>query len=112
MGSEMCIRDSYYFGAHRLDNKMIEHLKLQLALGLGLGSIVLFYHFFEKLIPSINCNDVSILNIVPYLLVVAVAVYLMDLKRRLVKKYNEFIANSPGKDINSDDISYGIGHGH
>lgn len=104
----------YYFGAHRPKNKMIEHLKLQLALGLGLGTIVILYHFFDVVLPAIDCKDsaITFLNTTPYLLVLAAAAYLLELKRKLVAKYDEFITNSPGKDINSDDINYGVGHGH
>ena len=104
----------YYFGAHRPKNKMIEHLKLQLALALGLGVIVFFYHFCDVVLPAINCTDSAItcLNTVPYILVLAAAWYLMNLKGKLDVKYNEMISNSPGKDINSDDINYGVGHGH
>jgi hypothetical protein len=104
----------YYFGAHRPKNKMIEHLKLQLALGLGVGTIVILYHFFDVVLPAIDCKnpEITFLNTIPYLLVLAAATYLMKLKRKLVGKYDEFITNSPGKDINSDDINYGGGHGH
>lgn len=104
----------YYFGAHRPKNKMIEHLKLQLALGLGLGAIVILYHFFDTILPALNCKNfaVTFLNTVPYLLVLAATAYLMELKRKLVAKYEEFITNSPGKEIDSNDINYGVGHGH
>lgn len=104
----------YYFGKHRPKNKMIEHLKLQFALGFGLGSIVLFYHFSAIIIPAAQCKELSleIINFVPYILVVSAAWYLMDLKRKLIKKYEEFLANSPGKDIDASDMNYGVGHGH
>lgn len=104
----------YYFGAHRPKNKMIEHLKLQFALGIGLGGIVLFYHLFEVVVPAVECNGVGlkIINFVPYFLVFVSAWYLMNLKRKLVRKYEEFLRNSPGKDIDASDVSFGVGHGH
>ncbi|GHA22133.1 hypothetical protein GCM10008090_34960 [Arenicella chitinivorans] len=104
----------YYFGVHRPKNKMIEHLKLQFSLGSGLGAIVLFYHLSEVIIPAIQSKESSleVINAVPYILVISAAWYLMDLKRKLVKKYEEFLANSPGKDIDASDINYGVGHGH
>ncbi len=104
----------YYFGAHRPKNRMLEHLKLQLALGLGLGAIVILYHFFSVVLLAIDCNGsaLTFLNTIPYVLVIVATVYLIRLKRKLDAKYDEFITNSPGKDINSDDIKYGVGHGH
>lgn len=104
----------YYFGAHRPKNKMIKHLKLQFALGIGLGGIVLFYHLFEVVVPAVESKGVGLkfINFVPYLLVLVSAWYLMDLKRKLVRKYEEFLRNSPGKDIDASNVSFGIGHGH
>lgn len=100
----------YYFGAHRPNNKMIEHLKIQLALGLGLGAIVLLYHFFDVLVPALG--NVSPINTMPYFLVLISSGYLFGLKQKLKSKYQEFLTNSPGKSINSNDIDYGVGHGH
>lgn len=104
----------YYFGAHRPKNNMIEHLKLQFALGVGLGFIILFYHFFEEIVPLLQCNgkNIGLLNVLPYLLVISASFYLVILKRKLVKKYEEFLVNSPGKQVSVSDIQYGVGHGH
>src|SRR3546814_12158683 len=36
----------YYFGAHRSKkNRMISHLKIQSALGVAVGGLVIFFHF-------------------------------------------------------------------
>jgi len=104
----------YYFGAHRPNNKMIEHLKLQLALGIGLGLIVLFYHFFQVIMPALRNEAVSLkaLNYAPYSVVVISWGYLVDLKTKLIMKYNEFLRNSPGKEVETANIEYGVGHGH
>lgn len=104
----------YYFGAHRPNNKMIEHLRLQLALGLGLGLIVLIYHFVERVVPGFSnpiCNF-ELLRSVPYALVLASTVYLFALKKKLKEKYQEFIDNSPGKNIDTTSVVFGVGHGH
>jgi len=104
----------YYFGAHRPKNKMIEHLRLQLALGIGLGTIVLLYHFFERVVPGFFApwSNFEPIRSIPYILVLAASVYLTLLKRRCVKKYNEFLSNSPGVDVDTSGITYGIGHGY
>lgn len=100
----------YYFGAHRQNNKMIEHLKLQMALAIGLGGIVLLYHLFGVVCDSKSSS--GFMNALPYIVLVVAVVYLNDLKQRLLEKYEEFLANSPGKDIDAGDINFGVGHGH
>ncbi len=104
----------YYFGAHRPKNRMIDHLKLQLVLALGLGAIVLFYHLFDVLLPAFQSKSPGLkpMNFFPYLLVVFASWYLMDLKRKTIIKYEEFLANSPGKSIDASTVNYGVGHGH
>lgn len=104
----------YYFGAHRPNNKMIEHLRLQLALGIGLGLIVLIYHIVERIILGFYSplSNFEPLRALPYFIVVMSAMYIFVLKKKLVNKYKEFIKNSPGKDIETKGIEYGVGHGH
>jgi len=104
----------YYFGAHRPNNKMIEHLRLQLALGIGLGLIVLIYHIVERIILGFYSplSNFEPLRALPYIIVVMSAMYIFVLKKKLVNKYKEFIKNSPGKDIETKGIEYGVGHGH
>lgn len=104
----------YYFGAHRPNNKMIEHLRIQVALGGGLGGIVLVYHFIERVLPGIDApwSNFDPLRSLPYLIVIAALIYLFRLKNRTKIKYQEFIDNSPGIEVDTIDINYGIGHGH
>ena len=95
-------------------NKMIEHLKLQVALGIGLGSIVLSYHFLERVFPGFSApwSSFEPIRSLPYLLVLAAALFLIRLKKRCANKYIEFLTNSPGTTVDTKGITYGVGHGH
>src|SRR3546814_1337030 len=43
----------YYFGAHRSKkNRMISHLKIQYALGVAVGGLVIFFHFSTRVWPG------------------------------------------------------------
>ncbi|MCQ8895241.1 hypothetical protein NQT62_02160 [Limnobacter humi] len=103
----------YYFGKHR-PHKMIQHLRIQQALGLGLSGLVIIYHFLDRVVPGFSapfCNFDPI-RVMPYLLVIVAVLYLRNLWNRTKKSYEEFLRNSPGVEINTDGVSYGIGHGH
>lgn len=104
----------YYFGKHRPDNKMIEHLRLQLALGVGLTAIVLVYHFIERILPGLSSpiSHFDPLRAVPYAFVLASVIYLLRLRKRCNQKYQEFLENSSGKTVDTSGIRFGVGHGY
>lgn len=102
-----------YFGAHRKDNKMIDHLRIQLALGVALAALVLAYHFSARVIPGFSSpiSNFELQRALPYILTLASIAYLYSFKKKATEKYNSFLSNSPGKLIDSTDIDYKIGHG-
>jgi hypothetical protein len=104
----------YYFGAHRQKNKMIEHLRIQMALGIGLGLIVLAYHFIERILPNLSAplNNFDPARGLPYLLILISFFYLRWLKKHCSDKYEEFMKNSPGIVVDTNGIEYGVGHAH
>ena len=104
----------YYFGSHRPKNKMIAHLRIQFALGVGLASIVLIYHFFERVYTGLSCpiSHFEWMRSLPYVLLVLSLIYLCYFKYDCDKKYEEFLKNSPGISIDATGISFGVGHGH
>jgi len=104
----------YYFGSHRPKNKMIEHLRLQMALGIGLGAIILMYHFLDRVTPGLSSSldKFDPIRCLPYIFVLIAICYLYKQKNDSEKKYQEFLRNSPGIPIDTTGISYGIGHGH
>jgi hypothetical protein len=104
----------YYFGAHRPKNKMIYHLRIQMALGIALVLMVLSYHFYVRVVPGFDlpwCN-ISLARSLPYLLTLLAVIYLWKLKIDCQRKYKEFLRESPGKVIDTMGTSFGIGHGH
>lgn len=104
----------YYFGKHRPNNNMIEHLKIQLALAFGLATIVILYHFSERVYPGLSSawNLFEPMRAGPYLIFILAFFYLFNLKKKCRTKYKEFIDNSPGVDVDTLAINYGVGHGH
>ena len=103
----------YYFGKHRPDNKMITHLRIQEALGLGLGALVLLYHFLTRITPGffVSLSNFDPIRVLPYGTIIAALLYLRYLKNDRKLAYQEFLENSPGIDISTKDIRYGTGHG-
>jgi len=104
----------YYFGKHRPGNVMIEHLKIQFYLGIGLALIVMGYHFIERVVPGIDqpVTNFEPIRAIPYILVVLSIAYVWSLANKLNKKYQEFMTNSPGIDFDTGETVYGVGHGH
>ena len=103
----------YYFGKHRPDNTMLTHLQIQYTLAVGIGLIVLSYHLIDRVIPGFNSpwSNFDFIRSFPYLIVIISIFHLVNLKRQRDKSYQEFICNSPGKKMKSNDIQYGTGHG-
>ena len=93
---------------------MIEHLRIQLSLGLTLGGLVLLYHFIDRVVPGISASyeHFDPKRCLPYLVVIAAVAYLLWVKRDMQNKYQEFISNSPGVEVDTTGIQYGIGHAH
>ncbi|WP_139194584.1 hypothetical protein [Roseovarius tolerans] len=103
----------YYFGKHRPDNKMISHLKIQKMLGISIGAVILFSHFWFELLP-ILCGKMSfeLITLMPWAAAILGGLYCVDIAAKKKANYEEFLTNSPGKDVDASDISYGSGHGH
>lgn len=103
----------YYFGKHRPDNKMITHLRIQLALGIGLSIVVLLFHFFDRVLPglSLDFSHFDVSRTLPYVIAIAAILYCRNLRKDRDLSYAEFIQNSPGIDVITTGIKYGPGHG-
>ncbi len=104
----------YYFGKHRPNNKMLTHLKIQFHLGLTIALLFIFYHFFTRVSPgfSESFTEFDYIRAIPYFFICFAYFYLCRLNKNKNESYQEFLKNSPGKDIDVSDIDYGIGHGH
>lgn len=104
----------YYFGAHRPKNRMITHLKIQVALGVGLASLVVWYHASIRIFPGL-ASPLSAFEpsrSLPYLLLAASLAYIWRVSKSRDAAYEEFITNSPGDTLDASSVKYGPGHGH
>lgn len=104
----------YYFGAHRPKNRMIEHLKIQGALGAGLTLVVLYYHASVRVFPGFTSSfhNFELERCLPYILCILSLAYICILNRQRDASYEEFLSNSPGVSVDTSGVSFGPGHGH
>jgi len=114
LGTKDLRRIHYYFGEHRPKNKMITHLRIQYALGVGIGGVIVIYHFFGRVVggfsaPWANFDPPRTL---PYFVLIGIVIYLVHLRKYCERKYLELLRNSSGKNIDTSGIVYGVGHGY
>lgn len=103
----------YYFGKHRPNNKMITHMSIQYFLGIGISVIIICFHFIERVAPGIGLpwsNFEPIVSL-PYIILLAAIIAIGYLRNQRNKSYKEFLENSPGIEIDTKNIKYGVGHG-
>lgn len=103
----------YYFGKHRPVNSMLTHLKIQFALGVGLCSIVLLYHFVTRVVPGFggSFEHIDPVRALPYIVVFASFFFLKWIRNNRRDSYREFLYNSPGIEVDTNGLNYGVGHG-
>jgi hypothetical protein len=105
-------RIHYYFGAHR-GNKMIFHLRIQRYLAWGLILLVLIFHFATRVIPGLHLplSNFNLQRSVPYLSLLFIFPFVNYVRNARAEAYEEFLQNSPGKEMAPGDIQFGAGHG-
>ena len=102
----------YYFGKHRAVGKMIDHLRIQYALGVGIAAIMLLLHFLTRVLPGVGAPWANFepVRSLPYAVTLGGAVMIASLRKRCREKYREFLSNSPGADVDTRGVTYGVGH--
>lgn len=102
----------YYFGRHRSTTTMLTHLKIQFALAVAIAGIFTGFHFVTRILPGIGqpWSGFDIQRTFPYLVLILAFLFLARLRRNRIKSYREFVANSPGIEVDTSGISYGVGH--
>jgi hypothetical protein len=120
----------YYFGKHRAAMAMLTHLRIQWCLGIAITLLVLSYHFVTRIAPAVTWKPLFVLpplvgwpplhpwpppyaemqRGLPYLTLLACVVFLAWLRSKRLRSYQEFLRNSPGKNIDVTGIEYGVGH--
>jgi len=88
----------YYFKEHRSASRPIAHLALQQAFGVGVASLVLIYHFIERVLPGVGqpWRNFDPARTLPYLMFVVSLVWLMVFRRRQIRTLEQFYRRSPG----------------
>lgn len=104
----------YYFGSHRPKNRMITHLKIQVALGVGLVLLMVGYHASVRVLPGLSSpfSAFELSRSLPYLTLAASFAYICKISKGRDNAYQEFVTNSPGAQVDASTIKYGPGHGH
>lgn len=103
----------YYFGKHREHNSMLTHLKIQRALGIGILVLVCAFHLLTRVIPGLtgDWDTFDPQKVLPYIALIAGLWYLKNLKTNRDKSFAEFLKYSPGIDVDTTGVVYGVGHG-
>jgi hypothetical protein len=102
----------YYFGKHR-PHKLLKQLFFQVVMAVSVSIVFLWYHFSVRVQPGLGqpFSNFQISRALPYLFAVVIGCLLVREWKRKGKKYQEFLENSPGLDVDTSGIKYGIGHG-
>lgn len=102
----------YYFGEHRKTGRLIAHLRIQRNLAVSLAVLMLAVHFKEVGLGVVECKTpFEISHLFPWL-AAATGVYVWAKGcRDTAEKYREFLANSPGRTVDTSSVKYG-GKGH
>src|SRR5207249_3278107 len=87
----------YYFGAIRR-NKMIEHFRIQFALGIAVPVLMLLYHFSKRGMPGSWQTD-EMFKFLPYASALIGGVLVWVLRRRHDSSYQRLLLKSPGRDL-------------
>ncbi len=92
---------------------MISHLQIQYALGGSVATVMVVLHFSTRVIPgwSAPWSAFDPQRALPYVAATAAGVCLRWFALRKGAAYEEFVRNSPGVEIDTGDIAYGVGHG-
>lgn len=104
----------YYWGKHRPKNKMITHLRIQFFLGIGIALIIGIHHFSVRVSPGFSApfENFQLERSLPYIVALVATILVWKLRRMRQDSYEEFLKNSPGRDIDTLGTEYGVGHGH
>jgi len=88
----------FYFTQHRASGDMLDHFKVHRAFGLSIGSLILLYHFFTRVLPGIRqpWSNFDPNRAVPYVVCVAVMLWIIEFKRERQRKINSLLEKSPG----------------
>ena len=90
-----------YFIKHRKDNELIEHLKIQLWFGIGVGAIIILYHYIKQVYPwpFPPYGNFAPMKTIPYIILIICIVMVMRLRNDRIRRYMQFKERSPGIEL-------------
>ena len=101
----------YYFANHRRSDAMINHLEIQFWLAFSVAGVVLLVHAITNVIPQISgAKPASLLSALPWLTALAGIWFGWRAHEKARTRYETFLRNSPGKEIDDSGIQHGPGH--
>ena len=101
----------YYFGRHRKTGALITHLEIQMYLAVGVALLVLATHFFTVVLLVWQKAKVGTgLTYLPWAAAVGGVLFWGWARHKASERYNTFLQNSPGKEIDDSSINHGPGH--
>ncbi|WP_157761385.1 hypothetical protein [Chryseobacterium camelliae] len=104
----------YYFGKHRNKNSIQTSLKIQMYFCLSVISIFIVYHFSESIYPGfeleLNKDNFCPQKIIPYFALIIGIIFIIWIRYKRIKNYDEFLKNSPGITVDTTGITFGNGH--
>ena len=101
----------YYFGKHRSKAAMLTHLRIQYGLGVAIATLFISFHCLTRIVPLLRGTEpFQWQQLLPYVALVVCGSFLVALRRNRIAAYHEFLANSPGKEVDTAGVVYGVGH--
>jgi len=103
------LRNIHYFFGERPKKDMLDHLQIQFWLGILIAGIVLAYHLINRVLPGIGSpiSNFKVERSLPYIVLIPCIILLFKLYRKNIKRFEEFLKNSPGIKINTSERDSG-----
>ena len=95
----------WYFANHRKNNAYLDMMLIQIIFIVLLASIIIFYHFSQRVLPGIHepSKDFEFIRSIPYLISIICCLCLFLFHKKRISNYNDFVKNAPGILIQSAD---------
>ena len=105
----------YYFGIHRSKKSVMTHIRIQWWFGLIIGGLVLLYHIFTEVLKTclFTSNPTVPLRLelsLPYIALIVIFIFTLLFRINRIRSYEAFIKNSPGIEVDTKGIDFGVGH--
>jgi hypothetical protein len=100
-----------YFAAHRPTGSFLTHLSIQRNYTIIMTIGVVLYYFFVVVYPiKLSGAELSFFNAIPFISLFLLFIRIIEREQFYNKKYQDFLRNAPGIDLEAK-IDYGSSHG-